>query len=272
MLFLTSYPSLSIIAQGNLMVMPRRVVFEGSKKLHELNLVNTGRDTAKYVISLIHYRMKEDGSFEEMHATDSGGNFADKYVRFFPRSVSLGPNETQSVRIQLRQTGKLPAGEYRSHLYFRSVPDEGPLEAKVGQSDPNAVAVSLIPVFGISIPVIIRVGESTAKANFSACSLEMADAHTPVLKMTLNRTGNMSVYGNITVEHVSPHGKTTRVGTIQGLAVYTPNPLRHINISLDKSAGVDYGKGILNVVYEAPDIDGRTALAQTQLILNKELY
>lgn len=47
--------------------MPRRVVFEGAKKYEELNLANTGKDTARYVISLIHVRMKEDGSFIEIN-------------------------------------------------------------------------------------------------------------------------------------------------------------------------------------------------------------
>jgi len=71
-------------AQGNLLLMPRRVVFEGAKRYEELNLANTGKDTARYVISLMHIRMKEDGGFEEIAQPDSGeilpiGSFA-----FFP--------------------------------------------------------------------------------------------------------------------------------------------------------------------------------------------
>ena len=34
-------------AQGNLLVTPRRVVFDGSSRVMELNLANTGRDTAR---------------------------------------------------------------------------------------------------------------------------------------------------------------------------------------------------------------------------------
>jgi len=69
--------------QGNLLLMPRRVVFEGAKKYEELNLANIGKDTARYVISLMHVRMKEDGSFEEIKEAGPGENFADKYIRFF---------------------------------------------------------------------------------------------------------------------------------------------------------------------------------------------
>jgi hypothetical protein len=268
-LLLSLYPFSKVSAQGNLMIMPKRVVFEGSKKTHELNLANTGQDTARYVISLIHYRMKEDGSFEEMSPTDTSGNFADKYIRIFPKTVVLGPNESQSVRIQLKNTNKLLPGEYRSHVYFRAVADEKPLGLEETKKlDSTSVSVRLIPVFGVSIPVIIHVGESTAEVNISDCSIEMADANTPLLNMTLNREGNMSVYGNITVEHISLNDKVTKVGSIQGLAVYTPNRLRRIKIQLDKAAGVDYSKGKLYIVYKTQsDIDS-SVLAQTQIQVN----
>jgi hypothetical protein len=270
-LLLSVCPASHTAAQGNLMIMPRRVVFKGTTKLQELNLVNTGHDTARYVISLVHYRMKEDGSFEEMAATDTSGNFADKYVRFFPRSVVLGPNEAQSVRIQLRRSNNLLPGEYRSHLYFRAVPDERPLgDTAAGQPVSAGVSVSLVPIFGISIPVIIQVGEPATDVSIAASSLDKTEAGIPILQMTLNRKGNMSVYGNITVEHISPDGKTTRVGIVQGLAVYTPNPLRYVKMALDNSKGVDFSNGTLNIVYKAPE-PGHAVLAQTQLTLNRDL-
>src|SRR6202042_3736662 len=79
----------TVMAQGNLLLMPGRVIFEGSKRYEELNLANTGKDTAHYVISLMHIRMKEDGGFEEIDKPDSGDNFADRFIRFFPHSVIL---------------------------------------------------------------------------------------------------------------------------------------------------------------------------------------
>src|ERR1700740_1244635 len=118
------------MAQGDLLISPLRIVFEGSKKSQEINLANVGKDTASYVISVVDYRMKEDGSFEEIKVADSGQNFAGPYLRFFPRKVSLAPNEAQVVKIQLIRTNEMKPGEYRSHLYFRSVPDERPLGEK----------------------------------------------------------------------------------------------------------------------------------------------
>lgn len=72
-----------LYAQGNLLITPRRVVFDGSKRSIDLNLANSGQDTATYAISLVQIRMKEDGNFETITQPDPGQRFADKYIRFF---------------------------------------------------------------------------------------------------------------------------------------------------------------------------------------------
>ncbi|MCK7542395.1 MAG: hypothetical protein MZV63_71745 [Marinilabiliales bacterium] len=67
----------------------------------DLNLANIGDDTATYAISLIQIRMTEEGGFETITEPDEGQMFASPYMRYFPRTVTLGPNEAQTVKIQL---------------------------------------------------------------------------------------------------------------------------------------------------------------------------
>jgi len=238
-------------SQGNLLITPRRVVFEGRTRSFDLNLANIGSDTARYAISFQQVRMKDDGTFEIITEPDPGQKFADPYVRIFPRSVILGPNEAQTVKLQLFQTGELQQGEYRSHLYFRATQDVKPLGEEEKVTDTTALTVRLIPVFGISIPVIIRIGESNAKVTLSDLSLSFPENKDPVLSFTFNRTGNMSVYGDIAVDHVSPSGVSTRVGIANGVAVYTPNSLRRFQLTLRRADGVDYKTGKLIVTYSA---------------------
>ena len=114
-------------AQGNLLITPRRAVFEGNQRTIDLNLANTGADSATYAISIVQIRMTEEGSFETITEPDPGQRFADRYLRYFPRSVTLGPNEAQVVKVQLTGGSELEQGEYRSHFYFRAVPDSRPL-------------------------------------------------------------------------------------------------------------------------------------------------
>jgi hypothetical protein len=250
------------------MVFPRRLVFEGSKKSQTLNLANTGMDTARYNISIVQYRMKEDGAFEEIAQPDSGENFADKYIRFFPRSVILAPNDAQAVKIQLTKINQMSPGEYRSHIYFRAVPTEKPLGEKEILKDSTSISIKLVPVFGITVPVIIRVGESTARVRISEVSLEMVNDTMPVLKMAFNRTGNMSVYGDIAIDYISPQGKVLRVSFIQGMAVYTPNPVRRLKVDIDKTLGIDYSRGKLHVVYTSQSDTKPEKLAEAELLLH----
>jgi P pilus assembly chaperone PapD len=255
------------VCQGNLLLMPRRVVFEGSKRYEEINLANTGKDTARYIISLMHIRMKEDGSFEPITEPGAGENFADKYIRFFPHSVTLGPDESQVVKIQLVHSNEMTAGEYRSHIYFRAVPNEKPLGEKPAAAD-SAIAIHLVPVFGISIPVIIRNGEVNTEVSLAETSVEMAGDTIPVLNMAFLRKGNMSVYGDLSVDYVSAQGKTISAGIKKGIAVYTPNPVRRFKLNLEQHPGIDYHSGKLHITYTTPVESKAAKIAETDLVLH----
>lgn len=256
------------MAQGNLLITPRRVVFEGKKKIQELNLANTGKDTATYNISFKQIRMTEDGQFEEITQPDLGQNFASNYLRFFPRRITLAPNEAQLVKMQLIKTNLLQTGEYRSHIYFRGVPQKKPLGGKEDQSETTGLSVSLTPVFGITIPVIIRRGESTTQVSVSDLKFERDKDLIPGLRLKLNRTGNMSVYGDIRVNYISSEGKQSLVGLIKGLAVYMPTISRTIRIKLENQDGIDYTRGKLHLVYSKQKSDKGGILCEAELNLH----
>ncbi len=255
-------------AQGNLLITPKRVVFEGSKRSIDLNLANNGQDSATYAISIVQIRMKEEGGFETITEPDPGQQFADKNIRFFPRAVTLGPNEAQVVKVQVIKLNELAAGEYRSHFYFRAVPKTAPLGEKETNIDTTTISVKLTPIFGITIPVIIRVGENNSKVTLSELSFHTVNDTIPSLSLTLNRTGTMSVYGDLTADHVSSQGKITRVGAANGVAVYTPNSIRRFQFNLNKVPGIDYSSGILRIIYSAPSDVKPVRYAEAELNLN----
>ncbi len=255
-------------AQGNLLVTPKRIVFEGAKRSIDLNLANIGKDTATYAISIVQIRMKEDGSFETITTPDPGQKFADQNLRFFPRSVTLPPNEAQVVKVQLLRANQLAPGEYRSHFYFRAVPKLKPLGEEKSSQDSGTISVRLTPVFGITIPAIIRIGESTTKVTLSDLAIDFASDATPILRLKFNRTGNFSVYGDLTVSHVSPEGKVTRVGAANGIAVYTPNTIRRFQFNLLKVPGIDFKSGKLVIRFSSSSDVKPEKLAEAELPLN----
>ena len=268
-LFQVFFP-FNIKAQGDLLITPKRVVFEANKRSMDLNLANVGEDTATYAISLVQIRMTEEGGFETINEPDEGQMFASPYLRFFPRSVTLGPDEAQTVKIQVVKAGGLAPGEYRSHIYFRAVPKEKPLgEEVVTQQDPTSISVKLVPIFGITIPVVIRVGQPSVNVTLSDLGIRFENDTVPRLKFTFNRAGNYSVYGDVTVDHVSPAGTVTRVGIANGVAVYTPNTKRSFEFSLFGDKGVDYGSGKLRVTYSASSDMKPEKYTEAELVLHR---
>lgn len=255
--------------QGNLLITPRRVMFEGSNRSMDINLANTGTDSATYAISVVQIRMTDDGGFETTTEPDPGQRFADKYIRFFPRTVTLAPGEAQLVKVQLSRRSELTDGEYRSHFYFRAIPNTSPMGEEEIPADSTTISIRLVPVFGITIPVIIRVGESTTATKLSGLSIEQTIGTPPILNITFNRSGNMSVYGDLAVDHISPSGEVTRVGVANGVAVYTPNLVRRFRLNLMPVEGVDFNSGKLKVTYSASSDVKPGIYAESELLLGK---
>lgn len=257
-----------LLAQGDLLITPRRIVFEGNKTNQEINLANTGQDTAVYAISFVQYRMTEEGTFEQIEEPDPGQLFADRYLRYFPRTVTLPPNESQVVRMQLRRMPDMQPGEYRSHLYFRAVPVERPLGEEDLLADTTAIGIRLTPIFGITIPVIIRSGDLSAEVTLEGLKMEMQNDTIPTLNMTFNRQGEKSVFGDIHVDWVPPRRSKVEVGVVRGIAVYTPNNMRRFRMNLRTPEGVDFSTGKLVVRYIDGSDTSDAVFAETELILN----
>jgi len=254
-------------AQGNLLITPRRVVFEGNKQSQELTLANTGADTARYTISMIQYRMTEEGGFEQIEQPEDGQFFADKYLRFFPRSVTLPPNGSQVIRMQYRKMPDMQTGEYRSHVYFRAVPNETLLGEEENNKDTTAIGVRLVPIFGISIPVIIRNGELQGGIELTNIALDLRNDTVPNLSVTFERSGNKSIYGDLVVSWMKDNGDPIEVGIVRGIAVYTPNKLRKFKMQLKNSPAVNYTKGKLLVKFQAQNDVKAEIFAQKEFLL-----
>lgn len=242
--------SFRVEAQGDLMVTPRRVVFEGNKQKEVLNLINMGNETTTYSVSFVQKSMKEDGSFVDVTEAEFGQTFADPYLRIFPRQITLAPNEGQSIVLQYRRKADMKPGEYRSHLYFRSEKDYKALGEENASNDSKSLSVKLIPIYGMSIPVIIRTGEIDATATLSDLKLQIQDQMTQNLSFTINRTGNISLYGDILVQFIPKNGKPNDLAAINGLGVYTSINKRNINVRLD-TEGQRLTNGTLKVTYSS---------------------
>jgi hypothetical protein len=261
-------------AQGDLLIFPKRITFDGiQKRVETLNLSNVGKDTATYTLSYNEIKMGENGSFNTIDVAEIDQNFASPYLRYYPRTITLAPNESQNVKIQLIKTNELKQGEYRSHLYFRAVPKvtllkKEPLDSITKKA--KGLSVNLVPVFGLSIANIITIGESTTAVQLTNLSITKSIKENSVtLSLDFNRQGNRSAYGTIEVNHISLDGTTTQAAIIKGFAIYSPGNLRKSKITLDNSKNIDYAKGKLEVRFSIED--KLTLYAEATLELNQVL-
>ena len=267
-LFASALFPVKAMAQGNLLITPRRVVFEGNKQSQELTLANTGSDTAKYTVSFVQYRMTDDGSFVQIEQPDEGQLFADKYLRFFPRTVTLPPNGSQVIRMQYRKMPDMQNGEFRSHVYFRAVPNEKLLGEEQTSADSTSIGIKLVPIFGISIPVIVRNGELQVKVDLTNINVDLKSDTVPNLSLVFERSGDKSVYGDLSVMWVPAQGDPIEVGIVRGLAVYTPNKIRKFKMQLHNMPGVDFKKGKLLIKFQAPNDTKAEVFAEKEYKLN----
>lgn len=261
----------SSLSQGNLQITPKRIVFDGSRKSQVVSVANIGNDTIKYTASFVQVRMKEDGAFEQITEPDSGQNFASDHLRYYPKEFTLAPRESQSIKIELRRNIKLEPGEYRSHILFRAASEleEKPVEPATAEKKPIPanLMIKLVPVFGITIPVIIQVGAPTTKVSITDLSFKMENDTIPHLKINFQREGNMSVYGNIKVFYSTANGKIKQVGLANGFGIYVPNKTRFFNVNLEKVPGVNYKNGKLHVLYETQNQRDPVTIAERELTI-----
>jgi P pilus assembly chaperone PapD len=242
---------------GDLLVAPTRVVFEGRKRSTEVNLSNIGQVRATYRVSLVRMEMDENGTFKEL-PFDPGTENLKSLFRFSPREVTLEPQESQTVRIQVRKPAELAAGEYRLHMVFRAVPPTQEASPR-DTAAPKGISIKLTPIYGIAIPLIIRHGETSAKVSILEPVL---DGATNTLRFRLDRSGNQSVYGDLQAVLLPSQGSPVKLAEAGGLAVYTPNASRRVTLPLARP--LPPGSRI-RITYVLPPQDGGALLAETLL-------
>ena len=254
----------SLFAQGNLIIHPKRIVFDGKKKIEKLVLSNSGKDSAVYNISFIEYKMNEDGELLSVEKEEENLRFATPYVRLYPRIVKLGPNESQILKVQMYNTEHIADGEYRSHLYFRAEQEKTALGTAT-EAKEALVSVKLEAIFGISIACIIRKGEDKTYLSISDISYSKSKDQENFLAFKLNRTGNMSAYGDFVITYVTPNGRLYEVGTVKGIGLYLPGTARTMKVTLNTPSNVDFKGGSFKVVFT--ENESKKILAEADLNL-----
>ncbi len=245
---------------GDLLVAPTRLVLTGGRSA-EVILNNIGDEPATYRISAEFRRMTEDGLLEEVADPSGSEKAARDMIVFAPRRVTLAPREPQSVRIAARPPRDLPDGEYRVHLLFRAVPPAAPV-ASAASAPAKGLSFKLTPVYGVTIPVIVRLGNLSVKAGISNVRL-VKQGGKPAVAMELSRAGERSTFGEVRV--LKP-GVKDPIALGRAIAVYTEIGRREALVPVDEAFTGDLA-GPVTVQYVETFDDGSKTIAETQAVL-----
>lgn len=261
---------MSQAALADLIINPTRIVFEKNQRSAQIDVINDGTTAATYRLNIVNRRMTNSGEFQPITEPGDGDQFAGPMLIFSPRQIVLQPGTQQLVRIALRKPADLAPGEYRSHLSFDRIADPTVINSIEAQMKPssNEVGVVTAALIGISIPIIVRQGEIKAQVTLSGISLEKPKiaGQSAFIVLQMNRTGQRSVYGDLTATFQSASGGAELlVAQAGGVAVYVPNTLRRVSLTLQVPAGTLLAGGVISVSYKERTADGGKLLAENTL-------
>ncbi len=245
---------------GDLLVAPTRIVLDGRKSA-EIILNNIGEETATYRVSVEFRRMNGEGRLEDVAEPTAADKLAEEMVVYAPRRVTLAPRQPQTIRISARPPQGLPDGEYRVHMLFRAIPPATPVAA-TASAPQKGLRFALTPIYGVTIPVIVRLGQLQAKAGIANVRLGEEDGR-KVVAFDLSRSGARSTFGEI---RVLKAGVKDPVALARAIAVYTEVNSRKVSVPISEAFKGDI-KGPVTVQYVETYDDGSSTLAETQAVL-----
>jgi P pilus assembly chaperone PapD len=249
------------VAQGDLLVAPTRVILDG-KRGTQVILNNIGAEETTYRISLEIKRMNADGRLEDIEptATSDAEKAALTLVRYAPRRVTLPPNQPQSIRIGLNPADALPDGEYRVHMLFRSIPKSTPVTQ---EAEPTGLKIQLVPLYGITIPIIVRKGDLSATAALANARLDR-DEDGPVLALDAMRKGSRSVYGEF---RVSKPGQSKPIIVQKGIAIYPEIEKRKVELPLNEEEAAALRGGEVVISYHDTPENGGGLITELRTVV-----
>lgn len=252
-----------LAAQGDLLIAPTRLILDG-RRGGEVILSNIGTQEATYRVTLELRRMTPDGEIELVE--DGAANLTEQaaleMIRYAPRRVILPPGEPQAIRISARAGAELPDGEYRVHMSFAALPKVQPVAPPADNAPAQGFSVRIIPVYGITMPIIVRKGQLEVTGGLANPRLEQT-AEGTTFAVDISRSGQASLYGDLLVYR---NGSDEPVFTARGLGVYPEIDLRHaaFRVSPEQAAAM---RGQVRVELREPVQNGAGLIASVDTVL-----
>ncbi len=205
-------------AQG-VIVAPHAVYIDHATRSGSITLFNPGDQPVEVSVSFgFGYPTTDSTGAVSLELTDTaptGQPAATAWLQAFPRRITVGPQERQTVRILASPPQGLPDGEYWARL---TVGAKGGTIPVAGVTDTSAVKVGLSLEVRTVISVIYRKGALTTGLTLGRPSAGYAN-DTVAVRVPMTRTGTGAFLGTVRVSVVDARG-TVRGQDELPVAVY----------------------------------------------------
>ena len=172
---------------ANLNISPKRLTFDRTGKSATVYVFNQGETAATFDVSLVDRIMTSSGQITpltEARAKPELGDIAAKLksaqpmLLATPRRVTLQPGKGQTIRVRVNPGAEAQgAGEYRTHLTVTTIPprDIGLTAEQAALPGEGELKFIVHSVFGVSVPVIVRLGDTDVRAGIENAKVTYAD-------------------------------------------------------------------------------------------------
>lgn len=223
-----------------------------SKRSDILEVTNMSNQKMRYKVKMVNYKQNPDGSYEISYDSDISAN---ELLYVSPKNFILDKRQTQTIRVMKKSSKNkafknLADGEYRTHLVVQEAESLDDNFSVSSIEDEKIVkeggfSIEIEGLMGVSIPVIVRQGDLTSNAKIISAKLEGNE-----LSLKVNRTGNKSVRGDLTI-----FANNKEIGKATNFAIYTENNSRFIKIPLDLDSLK--GKNLKSLRVEYKDVENK---------------
>ena len=205
------FASASLAAQG-VMVAPHAVFIDHSQRSGSVLLYNPGTEPVEVTISTIFGYPTTDSAggikLDTLPADSAVSALA--WIQAFPRRLTVGPRERQTVRLLARPPIELPNGEYWLRLIIAAQAGRVPI---TGVADTTAIQVGLKLEVRTIIGVNYRKGPVTTGLSLSNLRAQLA-GDSVITRAKLERRGNAAFIGMVRETIVDSTGavRAQRIG------------------------------------------------------------
>lgn len=230
------------VSEAVLFITPTRLVFEGRTRSATVTFLNQKSDTKTYRLFWREKDQNADGKFLNMEEGDDVPWSAQHMIRYSPRQVTVGPQESQLVRFALRKPKDLAEGEYRSHLVIEEQPpikNEG--DEQIGG---DAIGIQIHMLYSYTMPIVVVNGDFKTKVAIRDFRTRPTNGPEWIAEAKLVNSGGTSALGVIRLEWEETDGSSTVVGEGGSVSIYLPQKERNFSLK-----------------YRRPDTPGRLRFA-----------